>query len=326
MDLVMLLVFTISASFTTRSLRKAFLLEMRYRFRDDMPLHRAPGIEHRTLIQWALVCLGGIPCQTIKLVAMQGIPLTKTWALLYFIPFVLGEVLTLTATHLVRDTEVFPDPADVWYKSRARNALRFIPFAALICHVCLLYHLILRKWAFTVEPMILWSSPNIILGLSLWFFALFAAVISWAYAIQRLHNAYTRYATISLESLIDSDFHLECSLSIVSISVGNTLGITMLSGEPNFDLSYYLVFVSPIFCFFAFVLGLCFIIPHHLCFLLISFLHGMPWPRQLGLRRPGIGSRLGLMAIYTLAISLFSYAFIYDSTGTSNPKWTSVLG
>ncbi|KAH6876720.1 hypothetical protein B0T10DRAFT_414161, partial [Thelonectria olida] len=53
---------------------------------------RQTKAENGTIMRWTLLCLSGIPCQTIKLVAMKGIPWTKTWALMYFLSIVVGEI------------------------------------------------------------------------------------------------------------------------------------------------------------------------------------------------------------------------------------------
>ncbi|KAF9770628.1 hypothetical protein IL306_011801, partial [Fusarium sp. DS 682] len=81
--------------------------ELAYRFRDEnhnvvQPRHDA---ERSVLGRWILLFLGGIPCQTIKLLAMRGIPFTQAAALMFFVSFVLGEVLILSAARLGRSNE-----------------------------------------------------------------------------------------------------------------------------------------------------------------------------------------------------------------------------
>ncbi|KAF4332177.1 hypothetical protein FBEOM_14025 [Fusarium beomiforme] len=76
--------------------------ELVYRFRDEndnvvQPRHDA---ERSALGRWILVFLDGILCQTIKLLAMRGIPSTQAAALMFFVSLVLSEVLILSAARL----------------------------------------------------------------------------------------------------------------------------------------------------------------------------------------------------------------------------------
>jgi len=69
--------------------------ELAYRFRDED--FTSVDIEKATFGRWILILVGGIPCQTIKLVAMSGIPYTQTIALMFFISLLMGEVLNISA-------------------------------------------------------------------------------------------------------------------------------------------------------------------------------------------------------------------------------------
>ncbi len=78
-------------------LRRHFRAELVYRFRDGHDGWDPRDIQRTAMVRWTLMLLGGIPCQTVKLVAMQGIPLTKTVALIFFLAIVFGEVLNISA-------------------------------------------------------------------------------------------------------------------------------------------------------------------------------------------------------------------------------------
>ncbi|KAL2006602.1 hypothetical protein VTN00DRAFT_9270 [Thermoascus crustaceus] len=47
---------------------------IRYRFREEHGIYGLVGAEKASIIRWALLVIGSIPCQTINLMAMQGIP------------------------------------------------------------------------------------------------------------------------------------------------------------------------------------------------------------------------------------------------------------
>lgn len=51
--------------------------------------------ESTVLLCWTLLLFGGIPGQTMKVVTMSGIALTKTWGLMYFISIAFAEVLII---------------------------------------------------------------------------------------------------------------------------------------------------------------------------------------------------------------------------------------
>ncbi|KJZ69017.1 hypothetical protein HIM_11592 [Hirsutella minnesotensis 3608] len=79
-----------------------FKAELAYRFRDEDWYQRPKEVEKSVMGRWVLIVLGGIPCQTIKLMAMRGIPLTQTWALLFFVALIFGEVLNVAAESIFR--------------------------------------------------------------------------------------------------------------------------------------------------------------------------------------------------------------------------------
>lgn len=79
-----------------------FNAEIAYRFRDEDWSQSPKEVEKSAMGRWVLIVLGGIPCQTIKLMAMRGIPLTQTWAMLFFAALVFGEVLNIAAESLFR--------------------------------------------------------------------------------------------------------------------------------------------------------------------------------------------------------------------------------
>ncbi|KAJ5433260.1 uncharacterized protein N7458_012416 [Penicillium daleae] len=77
--------------------------ELAYRYRDEDWSKAPKEVEKAALGRWILILLGSIPCQTIKLMAMRGIPLTQTLAMMYFLSLVFGEGLNTTAEAIYRN-------------------------------------------------------------------------------------------------------------------------------------------------------------------------------------------------------------------------------
>jgi hypothetical protein len=72
--------------------------ELAFRFRDeDWTGEAGKEVEKAAPGRWLLMGLGGIPCQTIKLVAMSGTPWTQAAALVYFLAQILAEVVNVSA-------------------------------------------------------------------------------------------------------------------------------------------------------------------------------------------------------------------------------------
>jgi hypothetical protein len=66
--------------------------------------------------------LGAIPLQIIKLMAMQGIPWTKVWAMMFGISIVFGEVLILLVRALSLD-DGSADEQPAWRRHKLSDAL-----------------------------------------------------------------------------------------------------------------------------------------------------------------------------------------------------------
>ncbi|KUJ24558.1 uncharacterized protein LY89DRAFT_24540 [Mollisia scopiformis] len=86
-----------------------FKAELAYRVRDEKwDEEPTKEVEKAALGRWALILLGGIPCQTIKLVGMRGIPWTQTLAIMYFLSLLFGEVLNILAETSFRTPRIAP--------------------------------------------------------------------------------------------------------------------------------------------------------------------------------------------------------------------------
>ncbi|RYP74028.1 hypothetical protein DL771_003217 [Monosporascus sp. 5C6A] len=100
---------------------KPFKSELAYRFRDsELGASKRADIERAALGRWILIILGGIPCQTIKLLAMGGIPFTQAIALMFFISLILGEVLNLFAVACFGTSRIEKnDYGDCWSEKQS---------------------------------------------------------------------------------------------------------------------------------------------------------------------------------------------------------------
>jgi hypothetical protein len=81
------------------------------RFRDTDWSASPPKFEQAAIGRWVLIVLGGIPCQTVKLVAMGGIPVTQSLALMYAVALVFGEALNVFAEACLRHRGAGSAPA-----------------------------------------------------------------------------------------------------------------------------------------------------------------------------------------------------------------------
>ncbi|UNI23850.1 hypothetical protein JDV02_009643 [Purpureocillium takamizusanense] len=81
-------------------------------------------VEKLALGRWILLLLGGVPCQTIKLVSMRGIPLTQTWALLLFLGLLFGEAVNLAAEWTIRRPGRYPALIRMLPSIRARPSVK----------------------------------------------------------------------------------------------------------------------------------------------------------------------------------------------------------
>ncbi|KAK0100561.1 hypothetical protein ONS95_007021 [Cadophora gregata] len=91
------IIILLGSSLNRQRFIKNIKYELNVRFNGDSTEHDIQNAENTRLMRIVLLVVAGIPCQTIKLVAMTGIPWTKTWALMYFISICFGESLIILA-------------------------------------------------------------------------------------------------------------------------------------------------------------------------------------------------------------------------------------
>jgi len=79
-----------------RLFKRNIKYELKKRFADSAQGDIA-GAEKSRTIRWVLLALGGVPCQTVKLMVMEGVFWTKAWALIFALSIVFGEVVLVCA-------------------------------------------------------------------------------------------------------------------------------------------------------------------------------------------------------------------------------------
>ena len=86
--------YTVAPTFSLKHVRS----ELAWRFQDtDFKTKTVTEAGRSIITRWMLIILGGIPFQTIKIFAMQGIPFTQLLAMAFFFPQIIGEILHLSA-------------------------------------------------------------------------------------------------------------------------------------------------------------------------------------------------------------------------------------
>ncbi|KAL3473714.1 hypothetical protein BJX99DRAFT_272131 [Aspergillus californicus] len=105
--------------------------ELRERFEGEDGVKDRERAENSIIIRWMLMILGASLCNVIKLMAMQGIPWTQAWAMMFAISIVFGEVLILFVRFLsLDDRSAHTLPAWRGYKiSDALDHVGLIPFS-----------------------------------------------------------------------------------------------------------------------------------------------------------------------------------------------------
>ena len=286
----------------------SFKRQIQKRFSGDDGKYDLERAESSTLIRLALTIVGGIPCQTIKLVAMEGIPWTKAWALMFFVSIVLGEVLILAArrTTTVAARNMDEDESPAWAISIVPHRIVFIfPTTRLLV---LFSCVIIFRW-----PVVGVLICFLFMSCSFCGF-LFDAWFSWEVVVA----AATYLGTI----LLLPGLHLSpAGWSIQSRHSFIGAMFTMLDAVPFSLDSAIKIFIAGANMGFILVAGILWPLSRT-----VSSILGRTKLKEL-LRVASPDERIAAgVCIETLTVSLLYYGFAYDSAGTVNPEWASVFG
>ncbi|OIW24904.1 hypothetical protein CONLIGDRAFT_673150 [Coniochaeta ligniaria NRRL 30616] len=254
--------------------------------------------ESTLLVRWVLLIVGGVPCQTIKLVAMSGIPLTKTWASMYFISIIFGEVLIILDRRLnqKRDDAI----AAVQHQTAIIPSWRRSKWPVLIL-----------EWACKHPVDFQWAA----ILLAPWY-------IGWVHPFnaedeRHVLCIFTAHALLTFRCYVDP--------LLASYFYGVWFGLSGLGWLMCWLTVWFISFLFPhLFprgLFLVVLLG--FLLSLESLSALISFF--LPqFDIRLDYRHPATRGPLICAAVW--ALSLLYYAFGFDPAGTVNPDWTGVFG
>ena len=282
------------------------------RFRDTDWSAPRPQFEQAALGRWALVLLGGILGPTVKLMAMRGIPVTQSLAMMYTVALVFGEVLNVAAEVTLRHPAARP-PSQPQLSWKTPTLL-----SACVCFLLdVLQGLPLCWLKIALHGTIAEASDIPGRGIS----ESEGGIITWLAVI-----IVFRMLLIVL-ALPPPDPNLG-NVSFMPISTLYHLSLLWFTFAPV-SLVRFVPRARVIDS-----LSISMVLACMLLFLLLSWL-GWKALRRLGRSRLGqiLGVPRGSLELLwvvsflnLLLLSGLSYAFVFDGTGTVNPPWLAVFG
>ena len=308
--------------------------ELAWRFRDEDFAATSVVIAGRSILtRWMLMILGGIPFQTVKLLAMRGVPYTKTWALMYFLPQIFGELLTISALILFSPEGI----TDVQSQAiPSKSNLKWLRLSRWFCHCvqAFAFHFVLAEfasWLFCYgfnEP---WPESYTCDSASL-----HGAIGSMILVISFLLVHEQRDAATNpafYVAIIGFCLTLQGTFILQNRVMWGYLGVLVPDGSAGL-----IAFAILSFCLLYFIILTFFIY----LFGRISILLYVYIPR--GLETAGdklASSRFGqiigvpryleerdvlIINIFNLVVLVLGYCYLFDGKGTVNPSWTGVFG
>jgi hypothetical protein len=266
-----------------------------------------------------LLLLGGIPCQTIKLVAMRGIPMTQAAALVFFLALSFGEVVRFSAESMFRSQDGRQRPVQV-------PLLALMPWTSLclgerMFAVCQFWHVAIVGWVVHMAHG-LWHAAvapdgNVtpiwqpeVAGSMLLVATLSGALLAWDPSSTPLFSPQgwpVPYRTLLAMVLIlpvpsgwAALFFEEHGISIIVSCILIGIGSSALSA----------IWISS----WLFVLQR------------LTWLSKTRAGRLLGVPRTPMEHESVLMFVALLSVTIGSYAYFYDARGTVNPEWVGIFG
>jgi hypothetical protein len=267
--------------------------EIAYRFRDDELAQPGSGYERTILGRWLLLGLSGIPCQTIKLVGMEGVPWTLSFALLYFLSIVFGEAMHLSAILLFGSTGSKEDD----YAGLPANWHRELTgLAETVCSVLHLfvYYIISIQMPIGYTSVLMVVLNDIVAAANLGF----GEDLSWSESI--------RWPIVVLASCYITSHRL--AEFVTKTVPGRTVPLFLLSMFGSLAL-----------------LGVAFGMAQ-ISSRLLRILAGTSIGKTLGVPATSLERILVVWFVVSFILSVLSYAYAFDGTGTVNPSWLGVFG
>ena len=283
-----------------------FKAELAYRFRDDEASQDKRDIERTALVRWIMILLGGIPCQTIKLGAMQGVPLTKTVGLLFFISLVFGEVINISASTMVSSHLThLPEPSLGLPQARTSIApamLRVITETA--------QHFIVPYTTFTLlRHELLTSAESMDWGVVLLIWLILSPNLVHVGARRDCHHGLALWA-LSLAGWV-AGFQ-------TCLAFRTSRGI-----ETAWNL--WLIVTASGLLFFGTIIGMMYAMSFIATWAVLARLIGKAGDvRGFSVDEPE--QDMITAFLWTAALFVLYYSSLFDGTGTYNPSWTGVFG
>lgn len=124
-------------NFNPRIFKRNIKYELRKRFADGAEDDMTKA-ENSRAMRWTLMALDGIPCQTVKLMAMEGVFWTKAWAGMFVLSLVFGEVV-LACAQIVDTNHDIHLPKPRWREQSWAAHLDQAFHLTFTCHCHLAY-------------------------------------------------------------------------------------------------------------------------------------------------------------------------------------------
>ncbi|KAM7218445.1 hypothetical protein V8F06_006209 [Rhypophila decipiens] len=335
----------LGSSFSPRKFRRNVRFELWQRFSDETGTASEADTERTTFARWTLLIIGGVPFQTIKLVAMKGMLWTKLWALCFLASLIFWEVMAVLARE-VQTNHSIRLPIPRWRKE--------LPL--LVSTMDLAFHV-----PFTCHYYLVHSAASTVLYWSLFsvsdldFFAaalLCFAASTFAFAFPIFIQFLRRQTIMSIMPFL-AYVGLMLFWEVLHITIWRTLPPSLLLGERQYWEQYksyldnYLRsertpskehFADIILPWTEIAIGARSETPAHLAFVFVevcfaSFL-AMFVPAIFSLSTfkslfqvdTGYGSYAVFTSLSTFTFSLLWYRYMFQPFGTYSPDWTEVFG
>ncbi len=285
------------------------------RFRDTDWSAPRPQFEQAALGRWTLVLLGGTLGSTVKLMAMRGIPLTQSLALMYAVALVVGEVLNVAAEVTLRHPAARP-PSQPQLCSKIQKLI----FADVSLLLDMLQGLPLQWLIKTLDGTIEKASGNPGLGeleSTVFMIGWLAIIIFTRMFVAGLarHAPHLDVGGLDLFVPFSPIYHLSVlCLSFAPVSLMLLAWRAEVTDHVYTSVGLYLA-----------------------CMLLFPLLCWLGWKALRRLGRSRLGQILGVPRgslellwvvsfLFLLLLTVLSYAFEFDGTGTVNPSWLGIFG
>lgn len=290
--------------------------ELACRFRDDRVAHEPYDVQRTAIVRWMLILLGGAPCQTIKLAAMQGIPLTKALALVFFLSIVFGEVISISAStvvHVATDTEIGhpPEPSQQdnptpLTRSPASIILAILPATAEAAHIAIVsyttFALIQHAFFVSIPPEEKLYSVIMISTLSV----VFPMMVDYF----RFNHEFVAIFAAALLAGLQS--FLEASREDPGADLEGSWEVTLGSSLISLLLGVLYWIIGTLI--------------RNTFWLLVYAVHGTRVGGVFGVSGDAREQDMLGLFLWTAVIYVLAYAYLFDGTGTYNPSWTGVFG